>query len=78
MPAVVNESSADTEKVVLSALDYAKTIGLLNDGDLCVVVAGIPFGVRGTTNLVKVQRVGEAFLVNPNLKAETDPPMGIE
>ncbi len=78
MPAVVDESSADTEKVVLSALDHAKTIGLLSDGDLCVVVAGIPFGVRGTTNLVKVQRVGEAFLVNPNLKAGTDLPLSVK
>ncbi len=68
MPAVVDESSVDTEKVILSALDYAKKIGLLDDGDLCVVVAGIPFGVRGTTNLVKVQRVGDAFLVNPDFK----------
>lgn len=68
MPAVVDESSVDTEKVIMSALNYAKKIGLLSDGDLCVVVAGIPFGVRGTTNLVKVQRVGDAFLVNPNLK----------
>ncbi len=68
MPAVVDESSVDTEKVIMSALNYAKRIGLLGDGDLCVVVAGIPFGVRGTTNLVKVQRVGDAFLVNPNLK----------
>ena len=68
MPAVVDESSVDTEKVIMSALNYAKRIGLLDDGDLCVVVAGIPFGVRGTTNLVKVQRVGDAFLVNPNLK----------
>lgn len=66
IPAVVDESSIDTEKVILSALDYAKEAGILEDGDLCVVVAGIPFGQRGTTNLVKVQRVGEGFLVNPN------------
>lgn len=68
IPAVVNESSVDTENVILSALDHAKRIGLLGDGDLCVVVAGIPFGVRGTTNLVKVQRVGDGFLINPELR----------
>ncbi len=64
MPLVVGESSVDTEKVILSALAQAKDTGLLADGDLCVVVAGIPFGQRGTTNLVKVQRVGDGFLVN--------------
>ena len=64
MPSVVGESSVDTEKVILSALEQAKDTGLLADGDLCVVVAGIPFGQRGTTNLVKVQRVGDGFLVN--------------
>lgn len=67
MPAVIGESSVDTEKVILSALDHAKSIGLVADGDLCVVVAGIPFGQRGTTNLVKVQRVGSGFLVNPEI-----------
>ena len=72
LPAVVNESSADTEKVILSAFDYAKKIGLVKEGDLCVVVAGIPFGVKGTTNLVKVQRVGEGFLVNPDIDKEAD------
>ncbi len=72
LPAVVNESSVDTENVILSAFDYAKKIGLVKEGDLCVVVAGIPFGVKGTTNLVKVQRVGEGFLVNPDTDKEED------
>lgn len=71
MPTVVGESGGDTEKVTLAALDHAKELGLVQDGDLCVVVAGIPFGRRGTTNLVKVQRVGDGFLVNPTEQHST-------
>jgi len=27
-------------------------------GDRVVIAAGVPFGVRGTTNLIRVERVG--------------------
>jgi pyruvate kinase len=31
--------------------------GLVKEGDVIVVTAGLPLGVPGTTNMVKVQRV---------------------
>lgn len=67
LPAVVGDSAVDTENVIQAALEYAKSSGLVEEGDLCVIVAGVPFGKSGTTNLVKVQRVGEGFLSNPDL-----------
>jgi pyruvate kinase len=34
--------------------------GLVQRGDTLIVIAGVPFGVRGQTNLLKVHRVGES------------------
>jgi pyruvate kinase len=34
----------------------------LQDGDLVVITAGVPLGVSGTTNLLKVQVVGNALV----------------
>ena len=33
---------------------------LVHRGDTLVIIAGVPFGVAGQTNLLKVHRVGEA------------------
>ncbi len=67
VPAVIGRSPS-TEVVVQDAIAAGVGLGLCDPGDLCVLVAGIPFGVRGTTNLVKVQAVGEGFLSNGDLR----------
>lgn len=35
----------------------AKKLGMARDGDLVVITGGVPIGVAGTTNLVKVQKI---------------------
>ncbi|MCL2573118.1 MAG: pyruvate kinase [Defluviitaleaceae bacterium] len=40
----------------------AMDTGLAKNGDLIVIVAGVPVGVAGTTNLVKVQVVGHVLV----------------
>ncbi len=44
------------------AVDCAKTAGFIHDGDLVVITAGVPLGIPGTTNLLKVQTVGAVIL----------------
>ena len=34
----------------------------VQDGDLVVITAGVPLGIPGTTNLLKVQTVGDVIL----------------
>lgn len=34
--------------------------GLVKRGDMVIIIAGVPFGVGGQTNLLKIHRVGEA------------------
>ncbi len=61
IPLVISHSPS-TEVMIENSLRIACRAGYLEPGDLVVIVAGIPFGVQGTTNLVKVQTVGEGFL----------------
>jgi pyruvate kinase len=39
----------------------ARAMGNLRDDDVMVIVAGVPFGPSGKTNLLKVHRVGDSF-----------------
>jgi pyruvate kinase len=34
-----------------------KQSGMAEPGDRVVIAAGVPFGVRGTTNMLRVERV---------------------
>ena len=61
----------DVEGAVLSsvvpsltqvAVQAAEASGLVSQGDLVVVTAGVPVGVSGTTNMIRVQQVGGALL----------------
>jgi pyruvate kinase len=54
--------SPSTEVMIQEAIEAAIDLDLCENGDVCALVAGIPFGVRGTTNLIKIQIVGEGFL----------------
>jgi pyruvate kinase len=39
------------------AVEHSKNKGLLKKGDIAVVTAGVPLGVSGNTNMIKVQVV---------------------
>jgi pyruvate kinase len=47
----------DIEKLFTHAIDCAKQIDLVGDGDKVVITAGAPLNTTGTTNLLKVQVV---------------------
>ena len=40
------------------AVDKGKSSGLLKSGDLAVITSGVPIGISGTTNMLKVVNVG--------------------
>ena len=53
----------DTDALFSAAVQAAlEQSHILKDGDLVVLTAGLPLGVSGTTNLLKVQTVGSTFL----------------
>lgn len=51
-----------TDELVSKAVEAAETAGLVNRGDLAVVTAGVPVGLAGTTNMIRIQQVGGALL----------------
>lgn len=50
----IHENPTDQETLVEFAAEGAKSIGLAKAGDQIVLTAGLPFGVHGTTNMVRV------------------------
>lgn len=58
MPLLVAETTG-TDEMIASAIETALAANLINCGDLVVITAGIPVGVPGTTNLLKVHIVGD-------------------
>ncbi|HYF82692.1 MAG TPA: pyruvate kinase [Clostridia bacterium] len=48
-----------TDEIIELSVNAAVTAELIKSGDLVVITAGIPSGVAGTTNLIKVHIVGE-------------------
>ena len=51
-----------TDDIIHSSVDVAHRRGLVQTGDIVIVVAGIPTGVSGTTNMLKVHIVGDVML----------------
>ncbi len=50
---------ANTDELIVNAIARAQEEKLVSDGDTVVVTAGVPAGVPGLTNLIKVEVVGE-------------------
>ena len=51
-----------TDEMINQAVEHAVANKLIRLGDLIVVTAGVPLGIPGTTNLIKVHVVGEAIV----------------
>ena len=67
--------ATSTDELISMSVAKAKTAGLVQDGDLVVVTAGVPVGISGTTNMIKVHMVGDSLLAgvgigNHNAKGE--------
>ncbi len=46
----------DTDEMVEVSTDAIRATGLVEPGQRFVITAGVPFGMRGTTNLIRVER----------------------
>ncbi|MCL2109391.1 MAG: pyruvate kinase [Oscillospiraceae bacterium] len=61
VPIKVDEKTDTSDELLEHAVERAREEGYLEDGDLVVITAGVPLGVSGTTNLMKVQTVGDVL-----------------
>ncbi|MDD5065795.1 MAG: pyruvate kinase [bacterium] len=48
-------------EMITEAEERSKGIGLIQKGDLVVIMAGIPIAREGSTNMIRVHRIGEPF-----------------
>lgn len=60
-PVVVADSKS-TDELLETSVQGAVDAGYVKNEDLVLVIAGVPVGERGTTNLVKVHRIGDEFV----------------
>lgn len=60
--AVIGEEAVDTDAVVDNAIFAALDNGFIKTGDLVVLTAGVPVAKAGSTNMIRVQVVGDVLL----------------
>ena len=53
------ENPAPTDELFEAAVSAARQAGVIKDGDLTVITAGVPLGKSGTTNMMRIHVVGE-------------------
>lgn len=59
---VLSAKSQSTDEIIDVSIHSAMLKGYVKEGDLIVITAGIPVGVSGSTNLIKVHTVGKVLL----------------
>ena len=52
-----------TDELISMSVKVAEEAGLIQSGDRVVVTAGVPVGVSGTTNMIKVHMVGDTLII---------------
>ena len=53
--------ATSTDELIEKSTALAKEHGYLHDGELAVVTAGVPVGVSGTTNMIKIHMIGNCL-----------------
>ncbi|MFH1512064.1 MAG: pyruvate kinase [Bacillota bacterium] len=56
------EEAYNTDDLFERAVDTGEKAGLLHDGEVVVMTAGVPLGISGTTNMMKVHVVGHILV----------------
>ena len=60
-----------TDDLFNHAVECAVKEGYLENGDLVVITAGVPLGISGTTNLMKVHVVGDVLVMGQGVTDKT-------
>ena len=60
-PLLIDEKES-TDELFDAAVEAAEANNLVDNGDLVVITAGVPLGVSGTTNMMKVHVIGDVLV----------------
>ncbi len=58
---LISPESETTDGMITIAVDTAVQAGYVKNGELVVITAGVPVGIPGSTNLIKIHTVGEVI-----------------
>ncbi|HHU64279.1 MAG TPA: pyruvate kinase [Clostridiales bacterium] len=61
----------NTDDMIEQSVEIAKNTGLVKNGDLVVITAGVPSAMSGTTNLIKVHIVGDILVKGTGIGDKT-------
>jgi pyruvate kinase len=64
---VLCRPTKNTDEMFSAAIEASVNSGLANNGDLVLITAGVPVGVSGSTNLLRVHTIGEILLQGTGL-----------
>ena len=59
-----------TDELIEMSTSLARENGYLHDGELAVVTAGVPVGVSGTTNMIKIHMIGNCLATGVGIGPE--------
>ena len=68
-PILITEEQ-DASQLFEKAVDVAEQAGFVSKGELVVLTGGVPLGVSGTTNLIKVQVAGHILVTGKGLNGK--------
>jgi pyruvate kinase len=68
---IVADRPSTTDEMFELAANKAVDLGLAKEGDLILVVAGVPVGESGTTNIMKLQLIGSKLASGQGVGDET-------
>lgn len=64
---ILLDKEEDANELFKRAVEAAEKAGLVSRGDLTVLTAGVPLGITGTTNLIKVQVAGRILVTGKGI-----------
>ena len=67
---IIMDYVQSTDEMIEGAVSAAQKAGLIHDGEIAVVTAGVPAGIAGTTNMIKVHLVGSSLINGAGVGAE--------
>lgn len=68
---LIMEPKDDADELFEHAVDVVEKAGLISMGDITVITGGVPLGVPGTTNILKVHVAGHILITGEGINGKS-------
>ena len=68
---IKSADSKNTDEVIENSIEAARSANYIKNGELVVITAGVPVGISGTTNLIKVHVISEEIVKGIGVGSKT-------